>query len=116
MVENLHIYASRSLPSQWQDDIENIQCLEVFHPFTAVKNLYVSKEIAQCIASVLQNRERAMYVLPALENILLQELRPSRPIQEAIGQFVAARQLLGRPVAVSHWNMPTAEVIIRRFS
>ena len=106
MVEHLYIYGPRYLPSQWQDDIENMQWLEIFHPFTAVKNLYVSKEFAQCIAPALQELvgERVTEVLPALESLFLEELQPSGPVQEAIGQFVAARQLLGHPVAVSHWN------------
>jgi hypothetical protein len=44
---------------------------------------------------------------------VLEELKPSGPVQEAIGQFVAARQLLGHPVAVSRWNV-TKEVLLRR--
>ena len=107
MVEHLYIYGPRYLPSQWQDDIENMQWLEIFHPFTAVKNLYVSKEFARCIAPALQELvgERVTDVLPALESLFLEELQPSGPVQEAIGQFVAARQLLGHPVAVSHWKI-----------
>jgi hypothetical protein len=106
MVEHLYISGSLHLPSQWQDDIENVQWLEIFYPFFAVKNLYVSKEFARCIAFSLQELvgERAADVFPALETLFLEELRPSGPVKEAIGQFVAARQLLGHPVAVSDWN------------
>ena len=105
-VEHLYIAGSLHLPSQWQDDVENMQWLEVFHPFLAVKNLYVSKEFARCIALALQELvgERAGDVLPALETLFLEGLRPSGPVKEAIGQFVAARQLLGHSVAVSDWN------------
>ena len=46
--------------------------------------------------------ESATDVLPALESIFLEELQPSGPIQEAFGQFLAARQLFGHPVAISH--------------
>ena len=54
MVEQLYIYGSQYLPSLWQDgDIENMQWLEFFHPFVAVKTLYASKEFAQCIAPAL---------------------------------------------------------------
>jgi hypothetical protein len=79
----------------------------IFHPFTAVKNLYVIREFAQYIGTpALEElvRERVIDVLPALENIFLEEPQPSGPVQEAVAEFVAARQLLGRPVAVSHWN------------
>jgi hypothetical protein len=103
LVEHLYINGPRYLPSQRQDDIEDLQWL---HPFSAVKNLYVSKESAQCIAPALQNLvgERVTGVLPALKSLFLEELQPSGPAQEAIEQFVAARQLLGHPVAVSRWN------------
>jgi hypothetical protein len=30
----------------WQDDIESSQWLELLHPFTAVKDLYISREFA----------------------------------------------------------------------
>ena len=38
------------------------------------------------------------------EYFFLEELQSSGPAEEAIGQFVASRQLLGHPVAVSGWN------------
>jgi hypothetical protein len=71
-----------------------------------VKNLYVSKDGAGRIAPALQAlaRESVPEVLLTLESLYLEELPPLGPIQEAIGQFVSARQLLGHPVAVSHWN------------
>ena len=106
MVEHLYVYRPRYFPSQWQDDSENMQWLEIFQPFTAVKKLYVSWQFAQCIAPALQKLvgERVINVLPALECLFLQDLQPSGPVREAIGRFVAARQLLGHPVAVFDWD------------
>ena len=105
-VEHLYVYGSRYLPSQWEDDIENMQWLEIFHPFIAAKNLYVSKKFAQCVAPAMQDLvgEMVTDVLPALESLFLEELQPSGPAREAIGQFVAARELLGYPVAISNWE------------
>jgi len=40
-------------------------------------------------------------VLPALQTLFLEEKLPSGPIQDAIGQFVAERQL---PITISHWE------------
>ena len=85
VVEDLYIYRPGNLPSQWQDDIENRHWVEIFRPLTAVRNLYVCKEFAQCIAPALQElvRERA---LPALENLFLEAPHPSGPalsVQEA---------------------------------
>ena len=105
-VEHLYIDGPRSLPSLWLDDIEDVQWLDIFYPFTAVKNLYVCEKFAQCIAFALQELvvERVTEVFPALETLFLEELQPSGPVQEAIGKFVTARELLGHPVAVSQWN------------
>ena len=106
MVENLYIYGSRYLPSRSQDRVESQQWLEIFQPFTATKNLYVSKKFVQCIVPPLKELvgERVSEVLPALECLLLEELQPSGPVQEGIRQFVDARQHLAHLVAVSRWN------------
>ena len=75
----------------------------IFRPFTSVKNLHISQYFAQFFGLALQDLvgERAADVLPALESILLED---ADPVSEAIGPFVAARQLSGHPVAVSRWN------------
>jgi hypothetical protein len=90
----------------WQDDIENSQWLEVLHPFAAVKDLYISQEFMPRIAPVLKELvgETATEVLPALRTLFLEEPSPSGPVQEAIEQFIAARQLASRPIAVSRWD------------
>ena len=79
--------------------------MEIFQSFAAVKNLYLSKEVARYIAPTLQDLvgERVTSVFPILECIFLEGLEPSGPVEEAIGKFVAARQLLGRPIAVSFY-------------
>ena len=107
-VEHLHVSYPYYLMTDWISAVESVQRLEIFRPFTAVKNLYLCHELAQCVAPALQelvgDPESVANVLPALESIFLEDLEPSGPVQEAIGQFVAARQALGHPVAVSNWN------------
>ena len=106
-VSTVGIFFPDGLPrGRWQDDIESSQWLELLHPFTAVKGLYASREIAPRIAPAIQELvgERVMEVLPALRGIFLEEPFPSGPVQETIGQFVAARQLAGHPIAVSLWE------------
>jgi hypothetical protein len=44
---------------------------------------------------------RTTEVLPSLQNIFLARSEASGPFQEAIRQFVAARQLSGHPIAIS---------------
>ena len=88
--------------SRWQDDVENILWMDLLHPFAAVKNLYISKRFVPRIAPALQELvgPRTTEVLPTLENIFLE----GHWTPEGIEQFVAARQLTGYHVAVSHWD------------
>ena len=106
IVEHLYIYGPRDLLKLGADEIQDMQWLEIFQPFAAVKNLYLLKEIAQYIAPALQDLvgERVTSVFPILECIFLEGIEPSGPAEKAIEKFAAARRLLGRPVVVSHWN------------
>jgi hypothetical protein len=105
-VEHLYILEYRFSGLQWQDNIESSQWLEFFHPFTAVKALYISREFLPRIAPALQDfvGERVTEVLPALQTVFLEEILPSGPVQEAIGRFVTARQLANYPTVVSVWE------------
>ena len=106
-VEHLYIYSMRLGP-QPQEEVENLRWLETFQSCTAVKNLYVSEEFVKGIAHGLQElgEERLMDMFPALESLFLEGFQSSGAVQEAVEKFVAARQLLGHPVAVSDWNNP----------
>jgi hypothetical protein len=106
-LEDLYISESPYWPPDWQDNIENSLWLELFQPFTAAKNLYLSKEFAPRIVPSLQDLvgERATEVLPTLQNIFLEGLETSGPIQEGIQQFVARRQA-SHAMVISHWDRP----------
>jgi hypothetical protein len=110
-VERLYISDTVDPHPDWEDDIENDQWLEVLRPFTAVKYLYLSREFAPRIAPTLQELagESVMEVLPTLRNLFLEELQLSGIVQEAVGEFVAARQLADQPIAISHWDMKREE-------
>jgi hypothetical protein len=96
------IYGPALVPGQ--DDIENTQWLDLLRPFTNVKDLHLYKKLVPYIAPALQELtgERITEVLPALQNIFLHEVGASRPVEEGIKQFVAARQFSGHPVAIHH--------------
>jgi hypothetical protein len=104
-VEGLYIDHGYSQPVWKNDAIENTLWLELLLPFTAVKNLYLSKEFAPGIAAGLQELVggRITEVLPSLQNIFVEGLETSGPFQENIGQFVAARLLSDHPIAISVW-------------
>ena len=105
-MENLYIYEDLYLPSDWEGDIENTEWLNLLLPFTAVKNLYLSKKVAPRIAPALQELtgRRTTEAFPALQNLLLEGLQPSEPVQEGIAQFISARQLTNHTIAVSLWD------------
>ena len=101
------LYIRSGLPRQrWQDDMESSQWLELLHLFIGVKGLYASREIAPHIAPAIQELvgERVTELLPALQGLFFEEPFPTGPVQETIGEFVAARQLAGHPIAVSSWE------------
>jgi hypothetical protein len=102
--EDLYVYGHPFWRPGEQDNIDNALWLELFHPFAAVKNLYLSEEFARRIVPALQELvERLMVVLPTLENMFLEELQTSGPVQEGIQLFVSARQA-SHPIAVSRWD------------
>jgi len=84
--------------------MEDAQWLELLDPFTALKNLYLTDEIAQRCCGALRERsgERATEVLPALRNLFVRG--SLEPVQEAVKPFVTARQLSGHPVVVDRWK------------
>jgi hypothetical protein len=116
-IERLYITEYRhwsGYRENWPDDMEypqlpydmdSSQWLELFLPFATVKDLYLSKEFAQRIASALQELagESATEVLPALQNLSVEGLQSSGS-EEAIEKFVAVRQLANRRVVIHNWE------------
>jgi hypothetical protein len=110
-VEDLYIeHQYRELV--WEDGViehEDAHWLELLLSFTAVKNLYLSKESAPGIAAALQELViggRIAEVLPSLLTIFVEGIGPWGPwgpAQERIGLFITARQLSDHPVTISVW-------------
>ena len=100
--EKLYIHERLDSPSDWNGVIENTEWLDLLLPFTAVKNLYLSKKIATHIARALHELTGTTEVLPALQNIFLEGFRPSEPVQEDIARFISARRLTNPAIAVSN--------------
>ena len=80
----------------------NARWLPLLRQFKALEELYLANGLAPLVAPALQElaEESAPEVLPALRYLIIGWPQPSGPIREAIGKFVAARQLSGRPIAV----------------
>ena len=106
-VEDLYI-EHRYRRHVWRNDaVENTLWLHLLLPFTAVKNLYLSKEFVLGIGATLQELIGGTIteVLPGLQNIFVEKLGSLGPLQAKIEQFVAVRQLSDRPVAISFWEI-----------
>ena len=107
VLEDLYIFNVPSYPQpDWKDNIENAVWLGMLQLFSTVKNIYISEKFALRIVPALQELigGGVTEVLPALQNMFLEEPQPSGRIQEGIHQFVAMRQATGHPVAVSRWD------------
>ena len=105
-MENLYIHDEQYPRLEWKDDIEDIEWLNLLHPFSDVKNLYLSRRFLPRIAPALQELtgERTTEVLPALQSLFLEGFQPSGPVHEGIARFIFARQLINHPVVISVWD------------
>jgi hypothetical protein len=107
-LEDFYISEGRYSRLHWPDNIENTLWLELLRPFASVKNLYLSGQVAPHIVPALDELigARTTEVLPTLQNIFLEELQLSGPVQEGVGRFIATRQVAGHSIAVSRWENP----------
>jgi hypothetical protein len=108
-LEELFIYdgMSHTHRQQWQEDMDTAQWLELLHPFNSVKDIYLSKGLAVQVMHVLRELDATgiSEVLPKLQNLSIEGSPWQRLSQVHIfSQFVVARQLSGRPVAVRQWS------------
>jgi len=104
-LEELFIYDDLS-HTPWQEDMDTAQWLELLHPFSSVKDIYLSKGLALQVMHVLREQDGIgiSEVLPKLQNLSIEGSPWQRLSQvHVFSQFVIARQLSGRPVAVRQW-------------
>jgi len=93
------------LPS-WAEGMGNGPWLHLLRLFAATECMYLTKRLAVRVAPALQELTGAgvKEVLPVLQNIFVECLDSLGPVQEALGQFVAQRQLIsGHTVDVQCW-------------
>ncbi|KAI9443685.1 hypothetical protein F5148DRAFT_789137 [Russula earlei] len=89
----------------WKRDIETTQWLELLAPFTAMKDLRLTPQVASHVGQALEELtgERVTEVLPALQNIFLKAFGVSGSVPRYLEGFVAARNLSRHPVVVRYW-------------
>ena len=117
-LEDLYIFDDLIHPPRWQDDVDNTLWLDLLLSFASVKNFYLCEKFVPRVAPALQElvRARATEALPTLENIFLEGLQPSGPLQQGIEQFVVARRLTNHPVAVSRWDRNPERYMYRYYA
>ena len=105
---DLRIDGNPRFRQHWQGNVDNVLWVRLLHPFTSVKNLFLSEEIARRIIPALQELVgvRATEVLPTLEHIFLEEGQQSGPVQEVIQQVVTVRQATNHPIEFFYSHRP----------
>jgi len=98
---------ARYTPS-WAYCKENARWLELLRVFASVETLYLPSEIAAFVAPALQELAAGgvvTQVLPTLQNLFIdiEKTWSSRPPHQALGEFVAAREVSGYPVSLHCW-------------
>jgi hypothetical protein len=115
----INIVESLYLSGNWSDDIDFSKYLELFYPFAAVKDLYLSRAFVPRFTAFFQDLvgEGVTQVLPALQQLFVEELHPSGSDQKAFEPFIAARRQLSKhTVAVSHWDASGKNVFLKLIS
>ena len=101
-----HCEVGGRLPPIWAEDMEDAPWLDIVRFYTATEYMYLSQGVAVRVSSALQELAGTgvTEVLPVLRSIFVERLDATGPVQEAIGQFVATRQLLtGHSIDVQCW-------------
>jgi len=103
-VERLHLHGKAFSSLLDPPDIDPTRWLELFRPFVAVQNLYISKKLEPLITPALQTLtgERSTEVLPELRTLLLKGPQPSESgsVMQTMQTFITARRLFDHPVAI----------------
>ena len=107
-VERLELRESTSHLTKWKTnpDVDASRWLELFRLFTSVQSLYVSKILVPPVVAALQELSEGgtLELLPALQRLSLEGLRPAGPEQKTIQSFVDSRRLTNHPVVIQNWE------------
>ena len=105
-VERFEIEAGFLRTSNWMDgeEMDTSVWLELFRSFRGAKSVEVSGGLVMSVASGLERAtgEMARIILPAMRDLHMLDSPSSVSVSSSIQQFVAARQLCNRPVAVHY--------------
>ena len=93
---------------QWEQvpNADHTQWLDLLRLFPSVRGLSLSDGFTLPVMTALGELVggRVLDVLPVLQNVHLHWHGPQGPLYKPVGQFVAARELSGHPVAIHGWG------------
>lgn len=108
-LNRVDISESQPKRGHWKGNAETLmaQWMELLLLFSSVRDVGLSGKLIPHVAAALVQGlagpgERVTEVLPALQTLFVERPRLSRPAKQAIGQFIAMRQLYGHSVAVHY--------------
>ncbi|KAI9430943.1 hypothetical protein H4582DRAFT_2103491 [Lactarius indigo] len=91
-VVRLEITFDRDWKLDDDETVHDIERLELFRPFTAVKKLRIYEKLAESISYELEGQTEE--VLPTLESICKEDQRPARGMKELIADLLQRGKLL----------------------
>ena len=101
-VDTLRLIVSQDNGMPSGEDVDSTQWLELFQPFTHVRELRVSGQVVPDIVQALVAEDMVAGVLPELTQLFVEEGDFHTPtVVEAAEQFVAVRKLSGRTISLS---------------
>jgi hypothetical protein len=98
-VDSLTINKPLKMP-RGEGQVEPMQWLELFQPFTHVRTVHVFEQLVPDIVDALVAENTVAGVLPELSRLYLKGYRDSPSVAKAAEQFVAARRHSGRTVSL----------------
>ena len=102
MIKRFHI-VGRGMHFSRRDDVESVQWLDVLRPFTAMKDLYLTRKLSPYIVLALLGiiEEGVVQMLPSLRKLILEEQWPLGLVEDVTELFVAMLRLSTCRMAVS---------------
>ncbi|KAI0294161.1 hypothetical protein BC826DRAFT_1012684 [Russula brevipes] len=87
-------------PAIGKEDVDSAQWLELFQPFTDVRDVRVAEDYVAGVTQALASEDMVPEILPRLTSLSLNGYRKSPSVVEAAGKFVATRNRAGRSVSL----------------
>jgi hypothetical protein len=90
--------------ARWGENVGPADWLDLFRPFSAVEELYVSRWLGSHVASALAGATGQAEMLPALRSVFFEGDEEFASVKETVEPFFAARKLSHCPIVTYLWE------------